>query len=167
MMTTKEWLLIGLPILLNGFFIYVIQYCFLNRLERNLEKKEGQFLLLEEFQKELNKVLESCAGFKHAVQEPSTVPIDIAFNNEIRSVKLLHTYFVTHKDILPEYSKTVENMLEESLQVFSELVRIQTELNGQLTNETFLKGATHQNKLVELLEDTINNCGRDLEKVYS
>ncbi len=167
MMTTKEWLLIGLPILLNGFFIYVIQYFFLIRLERNLEKKESQFLLLEEFQRELNNVLESCAEFKHAVQEPSTVPIDIAFNNEIRSVRLLHTYYATHRDILPEYSKKVDNMLEEALQVLTELVRIQTELNGQLTNETFLEGATHQNKLVDLLEDTINNCGRELEKVYS
>lgn len=166
MMTTKDWILLSVPILLNGFIIYIIQSYFMERIDKNAKIKESRYILIEEFQKELNKVYESCKDFSHTATRPSTLPLDTAWNDEMISVRLLHTYYKTHKDILPKYAETVEKMLNEALSVLTELIRIQVEFNGDFNSEAFVEGATHHNNLIKLLDEAMTNCGNDLKKRY-
>ncbi len=167
MMTRKDWVLLLVPIAMNGVLVYLFQYIVSRQFEKKSRKQQNQYRLLEEFQLLLSTLYDSCKSFADSLSERYGNRVADAFNQEILSYKQLNLYYRTHKELLLEYSAAMKEIETEAEIIHKEMMRIATEHGAQITRETIVPTAESHNKLVTVLIQTINRCEKEISKIYS
>lgn len=105
-MELKDWLLLFIPIIFNGFLIWLFQYTYKNRMEQ-----QATFRALREdiFKKYIEKITQSILACKNLYSAQSDAKIDndkslkklyIALYDLRMSIRELYYYFETYKIIL-------------------------------------------------------------------
>lgn len=105
-MELKDWLLIFIPIIFNGFLIWIFQYIFKNRMER-----QGAFRILREeifkmYIKKITQSISSCRNLYSAQadatddNDESLENLDVVLRNLKSDIRELYYYFETYKIVL-------------------------------------------------------------------
>lgn len=110
-MELKDWLLLFIPIIFNGFLIWIFQYMFKNRTER---QEKFRILREEIFKLYIEKIAQSIAACRdlYAARADATVDndeslktLDTALQNLKSEIRDLYYYFDTYKIVLSTNDK--------------------------------------------------------------
>lgn len=165
-MNKKDWIVLVVPIVTNGFLVYFFQYFFSQLMEERARKRHNCYRLLEGLQQQLSEFYDSCRIFSNSVQAKYGNTVSESFNIELASYRKFSLFFLIHKKLLTRYSSTLALICNEMENVKREMIRIQSDLGGQITSETIAPVAEYHNHLVEILEQIIQECCADLNKIY-
>ncbi len=166
-MNTKDWVLLIVPIITNGILVYIFQYAFSIHIEKNARLRHNHYKIIEELHQQLSGLYNTCKLFADSISAKYESNVGNAFNQEILQYKELKMFYLTHKKILPEYVTSMEQICKEMENIHSELILIQENHNGIISSTTITATAEHHNKLVKILEQTMDKCGQELNSIYS
>lgn len=110
-MELKDWLLLFIPIIFNGFLIWIFQYMFKNRMERKETFRVLREEIFKEYIEKITQLISACKNLYAAqasaiVDDDETLEnLDIALQNLKTKIKELYYYFDTYKIVLSTNGK--------------------------------------------------------------
>ena len=166
-MNGKDWILLVVPIIVNGILVYLFQYVVSMNIEKKARLQRNRYKILEEFHLQLANLYNACKLFADSLSARYGDNVENTFNQEILSYKEFNLFCLTHKKMLSKYATAIEQICKETESVHREMIHIQTDHNGIISSETIVPTAEHHNKMTEILEQTIDKCCRELDKIYA
>lgn len=166
-MSVKEWILLVAPIIANGIFVYFFQYAVSIHIEKKARLQRNRYKMLEELQQQLTDLYNACKAFVDSLNARYENNVGSTFNQEILCYKEVKLFYLMHKKMLPKYIGEAEQIYHEIENVHREMIRIQTDYDGIISSATVVTMMEHHNKLVEILEQTIDSCCRELNEIYT
>ena len=164
-MTEKDWVLLIVPIVANGVLVSYFQYIISNSIENKTRVQRNHYIILEKFHLKLSSLYGTCKGFVDSLNSKYQ-DVGDAFNREVVSYKEIKVFFLTYGMLLPRYEAYINQLCHEMDNVHREMVRIQVEYESKISSQTILHVAEHHNKMVKVLEQAIDCCGNELDKMY-
>lgn len=166
-MDIKDWILLVVPIVANGILVYSFQYAVSVQIDKNTRIRRNRYNLLEEFHQQLINLYDACKLFADSLSDRYEDNVGDAFNQEIRCYKKFKLFCLVHKKMLTKYTVAIEQICQETENIHREMIRIQTEHNSIISSETIVPTAEHHNKMVDILEHTIDNCCKELDRIFT
>lgn len=147
----------------NIFF----QKAVIKHIEKKARLQRNRYKMLEEFHLRLTDFYSSCKKFTNSLYEKFGNDVGCSFNEEIQTFKKLRIFYLVHKKAMPAFATAIDQINQRMENVHDGLIHIQNDHNGIISSETIIPVAEHYNKMIEILEQTINDCCQELNSIYS
>ena len=151
-MTTKEWILLFIPIIINGVFLFIFQNIISIKFDKQIKKREVKMNVLEPFRNKITEAIFDVNKLKDSMFRQKNISKEIKdYVNKIHEVKNLH---LAYDNILPSYEKEMYE-LTSSLDICIEIINNRKEQFKQEEIDCILENI---NKNEAILKQISEKC---------
>lgn len=113
-MSTKDWILLIIPLVGNGIIFFVLQQLILNHYKRKQEKLAYQDRVIEKFMAHLEDFLSTFHGLRKAYVDPfDRVPFSSVWNPTSEKMQYLVNYYERNQVVLEKIRPTFQLICDQ------------------------------------------------------
>ncbi|MBE6816018.1 MAG: hypothetical protein E7522_11300 [Ruminococcaceae bacterium] len=164
-METKDWIIMLVPILINGVFLFVFQQVMTQKIKKTEKKTDYRQGVLTEFLSLMQSVYDNIKNIAWALK-PNSDDFAEHWNSFVLQIQNINSFYNTHKPTLSSLEKPYEKCIEGYKRLDWILSKYVAENNG---SEIFRAQVSEEfsavyYELEELLKKCLSECEEEILK---
>jgi hypothetical protein len=141
-MQTKDWILLLVPILCNGFIVFFVQWLFDKKKEKDKAVRDNKMYYYDTLRMKIDDALSLHSDLCEISNKKNSNVVELmnTINQFYNSTQLVYKYYRPNYEVFDTFKEEADSLSNKIFELNRELIKTPTELNfgmvSRLLNET-------------------------------